>query len=209
MGHADPSLSNIVALPTGGYQWRVDRRMEPDMVASGLSAVFLANRGPLLRFLRARGAGDDAEDVMQDLWLKIDRMEAEGPISDARAYLFRMADNLMHDRVRAAMRRANREHAWGETGYDASGADDTPSAERTLVARQRLRRVERALATLGERSQAIFRRFRIEGVPQGRIAQEEGISISAVEKHLQRAYRVVATLVDEEDDVAPLAGRAP
>ncbi len=31
---------------------------------------------------------------------------------------------------------------------------------------------------------------------QNRIAQDEGISVSAVEKHLQRAYRVVATLVD-------------
>ena len=209
MGQPDPSLSNIVALAAGGYESRADGRMGMAMVASGLSAVLLANHGPLLRFLRARGAGDEAEDVMQDLWLKIERLEAEGPISDARAYLFRMADNLMHDRVRAAMRRTNREHAWGEIGCDADGMDDTPSAERVLAARQRLRRVERALATLGERSQAIFRRFRIEGVPQGKIAQEEGISISAVEKHLQRAYRVVATLVDEEDDIPPAAERAP
>ncbi|WP_116092227.1 RNA polymerase sigma factor [Sphingomonas crusticola] len=177
------------------------------MVASGLSAVLLANRGPLLRFLRARGAGDDAEDVMQDLWLKVERLEAEGPIADPRAYLFRMADNLMHDRVRAAMRRTSREHAWGETGYDISGLDDAPSAERALAARQRLRRVELALATLGERSQAIFRRFRIDGVSQSRIAQEEGISLSAVEKHLQRAYRIVATLVDEDDEaITSLAG---
>lgn len=179
--------------------------MGHDMVASGLSAVFLANQGPLLRFLRARGAGEDAEDVMQDLWLKIDRLEADGPIADPRAYLFRMADNLMHDRVRAAMRRTSREHAWGASGHDADGLDDAPSVERAVAARQRLRRVEMALATLGERSQAIFRRFRLEGLSQSVIAREEGISVSAVEKHLQRAYRIVATLVDEDDASIPAA----
>ena len=209
MGRSNPTLLNIVALSGGGYVYRVMDRSELDMAPSGLSAVLLANRGPLLRFMRARGAGEDAEDLFQDLWLKVDRIEAEGPIADPRAYLFRMADNLMHDRVRAAMRRTGREQAWGGTGHDDAELDETPSAERALAARQRLHRVEIALATLGERSQAIFRRFRIDGVTQGRIAQEEGISISAVEKHLQRAYRVVATLVDEDDEPAPRAERAP
>lgn len=200
---------NIVALPTGGYDNRADERMGFRMIASGLSAVLIANRGPLLRFLRARGAGDDSEDIMQELWLKIERLEAEGPIADPRAYLFRMADNLMHDRVRASMRRTSREQSWTETGLDPAGQDETPSAERALIARQRLRRVEMALATLGERTQAIFRRFRLEGVTQSRIAQDEGISVSAVEKHLQRAYRVVAALVDEDVEAAPSPRRAP
>lgn len=201
---------NIAALPARGYECGADGRMGFRMIASGLSAVLIANRSPLLRFLRARGAGEDAEDILQELWLKIDRLEAEGPIADPRAYLFRMADNLMHDRVRASMRRTGREQAWTEAGFDPAGQDETPSAERTLLARQRLRRVEMALATLGERTQAIFRRFRLEGVAQGRIAQEEGISVSAVEKHLQRAYRVVATLVDEDVEAAPSSrSRAP
>jgi len=179
------------------------------MIASGLSAVLIANRAPLLRFLRARGAGDDSEDVLQELWLKVERLEAEGPIADPRAYLFRMADNLMHDRVRANMRRTNREHAWTETGFDPAGRDETPSAEQALLARQRLRRVELALATLGERTQRIFRRFRVEGVNQSRIAEEEGISVSAIEKHLQRAYRVVAALADEADEVPPQMRSVP
>lgn len=177
------------------------------MVDSGLSAVLNVNRGALLRFLRARGAGDDAEDVLQELWLKIERLEGVGPIADARAYLFRMADNLMHDRVRTIVRRADREQAWSAASYSATGQDDAPSAERVLAARQRLRRIELALATLGPRSQAIFRRFRIEGVSQARIAQEEGVSVSAVEKHLQRAYRLIAALRDDDEVHAAPAER--
>jgi len=203
------STLNIVQLSGSNYDGDADRRMGFRMTASGLSAVLIANRGPLLRFLRARGAGDDCEDILQELWLKVERLEAEGPIADPRAYLFRMADNLMHDRVRASMRRTNREHAWIETGFDPAGQDETPSAERALLARQRLRRVELALATLGDRTQAIFRRFRVDGVAQSRIAQEEGISVSAVEKHLQRAYRVVASLVEEADEAVPQPRRVP
>ena len=202
---------NIVALPNPGYcEGRAGGRTGVDMVASGLSAVLIAQRGPLLRFLRARGAGADAEDVLQELWLKIDRVGAEGPIADPRAYLFRMADNLMHDRVRANMRRSNREQAWSDIGYDSAGRDETPSPEQALQARQRLRQVERALATLGERTQDIFRRFRIDGETQSRIAQEEGISLSAVEKHLQRAYRALAAIADQpEDETHSSRRRAP
>ncbi len=161
---------NIVALPTGDYDGRAKERMGRRMAVSGLGAVLIADRASLLRFLRARGAGEDAEDIMQELWLKVERLEGEGPIADPRAYLFRMADNLMHDRVRATMRRARREEVWGTIGYDLSGQDEMPSAERSLSARQRLRQVERALATLGPRSQAIFRRFRIDGGSHRRIA---------------------------------------
>ena len=200
---------NIVALPAPRYDGAADGRMGLDMVVSGLSAVLIEHRAALLRFLRARGAGDDADDILQELWLKIERIEAAGPIADPRAYLFRMADNLMHDRVRANVRRNNREQAWSDAGYDAAGQDETPSAERALAARQRLREVERALATLGERTQSIFRRFRIDGITQSRIAQEEGISLSAVEKHLQRAYRTVAALIDEEDSEQASRSRAP
>jgi RNA polymerase sigma factor (sigma-70 family) len=193
-------------LGQSGFPRDPDGRMTHGMVASGLCAVLMANRAPLLRFLRARGAGEDADDVLQELWLKIERLEPQGPIGDPRAYVFRMADNLMHDRVRATMRRTKREQAWGETDYDLTGKDETPSAEHALAARQRLRQVELALATLGERSQAIFRRFRLDGVSQAVIAREEGISLSAVEKHLQRAYRLLAAIREHDDDAAPLIG---
>ncbi|HEY0324811.1 MAG TPA: RNA polymerase subunit sigma-70, partial [Allosphingosinicella sp.] len=36
------------------------------MAGGGLEAVFLTHRAALLRFLRARGAGDAAEDLLQE-----------------------------------------------------------------------------------------------------------------------------------------------
>ena len=45
-----------------------------------------------------------------------------------------------------------------------------------------------------ERTADILRRYRVEGQSQKVIAEQIGISLSAVEKHLQRAYRVLLEL---------------
>lgn len=162
------------------------------MGEAGLQAVFMASRPTLLRFMRARlGDHQEAEDLLQDLWLKLNGLET-GPIADPLSYLFRMADNLVLDRRRSGQRRARRDEAWTEAQSGAAiDVDDRPSAEQTLLARERLRAVEHVLGELPERTAAAFRMYRIEGKPQKVIAAEFGITLSAVEKHLQKAYRAV------------------
>ncbi|MFO1240895.1 MAG: sigma-70 family RNA polymerase sigma factor [Sphingomonadaceae bacterium] len=189
---------------TGGAHYRashVPRLLIARMTdLSGLEAVFEANRMALRRFLRARLRNDDdANDVLQDLWIKIRALDA-GPISEPLAYIYRMADNLVLDMKRAGGRRAARETAWAEgqmAGTPAAPADASPSAERTLIARDYLRRVETRIDALPERTAYAFRAVRIEGRPQKDIAAELGISLSAVEKHLQRAYREIVIVHDE------------
>ena len=171
------------------------------MSGGGLQAVFMAQRPALLRFLRARGAGEDAEDLLQDLWMKLEGAPPAVPVAEPLAYLYRAADNLMLDRRRSAVRRIAREDAWGEAADGAEpGVSDAPSAERVLSGRDELRRVQSALDALGERTSAIFRRHRVDGIGQRDIATESGISLSAVEKHLQKAYRALATLKAESEN---------
>lgn len=170
----------------------------------GLKALLLANRPALLRFLAARRvAPDEAEDLLQDLFVKLES-QAVGPVAEPRAYLYRMLDNLLLDRRRSAGRRAGREEAWraARSGL-ALDIDDRPSAERQLIDRERLASVSSALAALPERTLLVFSRFRIDGVPQKDIAAELGISVSAVEKHLQRAYRAVVEIQRRLDEDAP------
>ena len=62
-----------------------------------------------------------------------------------------------------------------------AGADISEMAGQSTLEMQRLAR----------RGQLVFRRFRVEGVSQRQIADELGISLSAVEKHLQKAYRAL------------------
>lgn len=163
-------------------------------MVSGLSAIFLENRPALLRFLRARGAGEDAEDLLQDIWLKLEAKHL-GPVLDPLPYLYRMANNLMLDRYRSATRRERREQDWadGAGGVMADPSENMPIDERMIVS-QRLEEARNVLRALGPRVEMVFRRFRIEGVGQRMIAQELGVSLTTVEKDLQKAYRAMLSL---------------
>lgn len=182
------------------------------MPPQSLQTLFMASRPALLRFVQLRGvSADEAEDLVQDLYVKLEGL-AVGPIAEPRAYLYRMADNLVLDRRRAAVRRARREELWSQTrpGSPDSPGDPTAAADDALIARHQLQIVESALARLPERTVEIFRRFRIEGERQKHIAADLGISVSAVEKHLQRAYEVVLAVkaqADEENDPPRRLGR--
>ncbi|QTD57477.1 RNA polymerase sigma factor [Parasphingorhabdus cellanae] len=172
---------------------------------SDIACVLLAKRAVIKGFLSSRlGNAADAEDVLQDLWLKIDRLEI-GPVDDPLSYLFRMAQNAAYDRRRSAERRSNREQQWVETQSSKAGTeyiDDSPDVLKQMVSRERLAEVEQVLNALPERTSYIFRAFRVEGRAQRDIAAELEISVSAVEKHLRKAYRAIIDFrkgVDSDD----------
>lgn len=166
----------------------------------GLEAVFLANRDVLLRFLVARGAGEDAEDVLQDVWLRISRGRV-GPVASPLAYLYRAANAVMIDRYRSSRQAELRDAAWSEGQSGATrGVSDSPSAERVVAGRQLATRVEEALAELPPRATSIFRRSRIDGIAQRAIAEEFGLSISTVESDLRQVYRALAELRERLDE---------
>jgi RNA polymerase sigma-70 factor (ECF subfamily) len=152
----------------------------------GLATVFLANRTALLRFLRARCDAEAVEDLLQELWLRVQHGRS-GPVAEPLSYLYRTAHNLVLDVRRGASRRRERETAWADAQDQASGAEQ-PSAERTLIASQGLRTASAVLAGLGPRVEQVFRRHRLDGAPQARIAAELGVSLSTVEKDLHKAY---------------------
>lgn len=163
-------------------------------MSAGLKAVFLSERPMLLRLLTSRLRDRDAaEDVLQDLWIRLESA-ASGPVADPAAYLFRMANNLAFDRRRSEARRTLRDGAWLDTQSEAS---DFPTAEEVLISRERLAMLEAAVARLPDRTATIFRAYRFEQRQRKDIAADEGISVSAVEKHLQRAYKAIHFAVAE------------
>ena len=169
------------------------------MNSTGLEAVFLSSRDRLLGFLRAHGAGEAAEDLLQELWIKVSAAPG-GPIAQPLAYLYRAANNLMLDRYRSQQQATKRDQDWTEAATTVPGTSDEPSTERKLIAREQLRLAQAALEALGERPSAIFRRHRIDGVGQRDIAAEFGVSISTVESDLRRAYRAMIDLRSSFDE---------
>jgi len=162
----------------------------PPQPAAGLEAVFFEIRPDLIRRARAMGVADDAEDVLQDVWLKLG--VATGPIASPRAYLFRMVYTAVLDRRRATRRASARDTDWA--GPHSDGEVIPADAERVLIARETLAEVEARLLALGEPINTIFRRHRLGGETQRTIAADLGLGLSTVEKYLRKAYAALLDL---------------
>lgn len=169
----------------------------------GLLAVYDAHRAALRRFLAARcGDPAEAEDLMQELWLAA-RAGASGPVGNARAYLFRMANNLVLARRRAALRGAARDRAWITLrhGEVAEPADDAPAADAALIAREEAAALASAIANLPAAAGRAFRLHKFDGLSHEQVAQQLGISRSGVEKHIALAMaHLRRALHDDRDD---------
>lgn len=162
--------------------------------SQGLQTVFMAHRNALLRFLIARGAADAAEDILQELWVRVEAT-AVGPIQNPAAYLYRAAENLMRDRHRAERQAHLREQHWAEVaGPTDQGVSDAPTSERSLIAREELAGIQRLLRSFPSRTQEAFRLHRIEGMAQRDIAARLGVSLSTIEKDLRDIYRELVTV---------------
>lgn len=164
-----------------------------DQERSGLSAIFEKNRQILMRFMVARTRDTAlAEDLLQDIWLKIQDVDRAQPIGNPLSYLFKSCENAVRDAKRSDARKLARETLWVEQGDShVSGGRDQLTPERIAIERDHLRSVYAELNKLPDRTREIFLSFRVHEKPQQDIANHYNISISAVEKHLQRAYRVI------------------
>lgn len=174
-----------------------------DASASNLATVYAAERVELARFLCAR-CGDDseAEDLLQDLWLKLDGLKT-GPIGNPRAYLFRMANNLVLDRRRSRQRAMRRDRGWlaerggGDPAPPELQADPALPADEDLAERQEANLLLEAIAELPPGARRALQLYRFEGHNQGQVAEIMGISRSGVEKHLALAMKLLRqTLTD-------------
>lgn len=164
--------------------------------ADSLADTLEAEHQRFLRFLVARTKQPElAEDLLQEARLKLTTDKAERGVADPIAYLYRMLENMVRDHRRSETSRIQRNNAWGDRGEGVEPLRADPTTpEQQALDRDYLARVLAALDTLPERTKTVFLAYRVEGISQKRIAEDHGISLSAVEKHLQRAYRLVAEI---------------
>lgn len=155
--------------------------------------LYTQHRAEIMRFLRARTRdASEADDVLQELWIKL-RSHRAGPISNGRAYLFQMANNLVLDRARERRRRLMREQSWTEhaTGFTVGEAAVAPGArpDEAVLAAEELQQLTAALQSLPNAARRAFCLHKIDGLSHGEVAARLGISRSGVEKHIAVAMK--------------------
>ncbi len=158
------------------------------------NALFLQLRGELLSFLYGRVDRNEAEDIVQEAYLRWQRLDT-AKIENPRAFLFTLALNLVRDRarhlnqVRAHMDIASHYHA------EASHADD-PAGR--IEGRNQLDRVLHALLELPETVRHAFLLHRFDGLSHNEIAQRLAISTKTVERHIRRASEYCLAILAED-----------
>ncbi|WP_340266052.1 RNA polymerase sigma factor [Sphingobium mellinum] len=170
-----------------------------------VETLYGLHRAELRRLLVAR-VGDpvEAEDLLQELWLRV-RERVDGPVENGRAYLFRMAQNLVIDRRRERHRRMARERRWSdeETGFARPGedpADHRQSAEALMIAREEVALLASAIGNLPEGARRAFKLHKLDGLTHAEVAQQLGISKSGVEKHMAVAMKYLRRSVSSWGD---------
>jgi len=167
-----------------------------------LLAAYLRKRQDLVRFFTARTRSSAAaEDLVQDIYLKLKTREAPADLQNPEAYLYRLGTNLMLDRLKERRRRQQRETSWVRestgVGDDAEPVADETPADEALASRQRLARLVGALDRLPAKTKQAFKLHKFEGLSHKEVAAQMGVSRSAVEKYLMAALRTLAAELDE------------
>lgn len=121
-----------------------------------------------------------AEDLVQETLTRLIVYMQSNKVADSLAFSLRIAANLITDHYR--MRGIDRAES-----LEPEIACHRPSAEQSVMARQRADAFARALARMPPLRREVFIRRRLKGQSHCEIAQALDLSVAAVEKHVVRA----------------------
>jgi RNA polymerase sigma factor (sigma-70 family) len=151
------------------------------------------------------GSKENAADALQETWVRLETMPHVGPVSNADAYLLRMATNLVIDQ----RRREHREVYLDETEVQAlfEIEDELADPERIVAARHRMEALIGILEGLTPRRQEILLAARVDGQLNTEIAKRMGISLRLVERELSEALKHCTMCMVEMSTPANAKGR--
>ncbi|EKF18328.1 RNA polymerase sigma factor [Nitratireductor pacificus] len=163
-----------------------------------LIGTFVKSRPRLEAMAHMRtGCGMTAEDLVQDVWLKLENTSMDGQIENPGGFITQVAKTTVSGHLRKERRRAEIDAEVCGLLWD--GVDET-TPERTLIGREKLCQVCGVLDELPPKTRRIFLMNRIEHIPHRRIAEMLGITDEAVYYHVRRALERLASLRDELSD---------
>jgi len=156
--------------------------------AHKISGAYQSTYSQLVRFFRNRlGNSNDADDLSQDvfaLWL---HRKSDSPVKESRAYLFKIANNVLIDHWRRNQRKNSTEVDVEECLLDSHASLTQSDPSEILEHQQRIQKLSEAIELLPPRRREAFLLYRFDGLSQSEIAERMEISVSMVEKHIAAA----------------------
>ena len=126
-------------------------------------------------------SGEEAEDVVQEVFFRIWRSRSEwNVIGSVQNYLFISVRNASI----ARLRRNATAQRWSERERVSSSGESTSGPEADLEVAERHADIERALAERPEKRRAVCAMRWIDGMSYAQIAERLGITEKTVENHI-------------------------
>lgn len=161
---------------------------EIEPLADGDVRAWMTEYGPALRryFLKKVGP-NEAEDLVQEVFLSLQVRGSRGRIENVQGYLFRMAANAL------IRRRERRKWDWPnhETLDDTIDISDEVSPERILMGKEAVEQLLEALQALPPRYREALFLHRFEEMTYAAIAARMKTTVKAVDHLIQRALKRV------------------
>lgn len=181
---------------TGREDGRNGAAMNPHALDDWFAREVLPLEQALMQFLHHNWRNkSEIADLRQDVYVRVyEAAQKQIPVP-ARPFVFAVARNLLVDRHR----RAQVVPIEAVADIDTLGlAMDAPGPERSVAARDELRRLQSALETLPPRCREAFVLGRIEGLSRSEIAARMGVSEDTVTEHLTKGMRALAAMLFSE-----------
>jgi RNA polymerase sigma factor (sigma-70 family) len=156
-------------------------------------------RTALHGFFRRRGAETEAEDLVQETFL---RGLAAPPPREARSWLFRIAGNLLIDRKRRDRRAAIALDGLAALGRQDQGGHDANSsrAERAASDGELLERARAAIAALPNRQRGALELRVLHDLDYDAVGRRLGCSAATARQHVHLAMKTLrGTLAPARD----------
>lgn len=141
--------------------------------------------------MRRGRSGHDADDLVQEAWVRMACYERDQVVEQPEAFLMRTALNLSIDGHRTRIG-----HGEEVDLEEVVLLDLSPDTEAVILARERMARLSESLGRLSDKTRDIFLAHRIDGLTYQQIAQQHGLSISTVEKHIAKAMLQITTWME-------------
>lgn len=145
---------------------------------------------------------EDAEDLVQEAFLRLLEYERGVRVRDPEAFLRRVITNLSINRYHRERIVTFAEESTEELEELGFLLDPYPEPERIIAARQVLDGIVSVLTAVSFRTSRIFIAHRA-GYSYGEIAAELGISPRTVKKHISRATSILSGVIRCQEDAAP------
>ncbi|MGK2911391.1 MAG: sigma-70 family RNA polymerase sigma factor [Sphingobium sp.] len=166
-------------------------RAKLDWFKSTLLPHEAALRGRLRRILPPT---QELEDTVAEVLARAYATENWEPVTAGRAYLFTIARNLVIDNARR-----NKIVSF-ESIADLELLQSDTGLEGQLHARDALRQVETIVESLPVQCRRVFILRRVHEKSMGEIAEEMGLSVSTVEKHLAKGIALVMSAWSQREE---------